>query len=209
MISIINYGIGNAGSILNMLRICGLEARIVDQPKDLEDASALILPGVGSYDYGAIHIRKFSEVLEKKVINEGLPFLGICLGMQLLFLNSEEGKHSGLGWIDGYIKRFDFSFLNNDQKRLNVPHMGWNRVEPIADSKIKWTQQPNLLPKFYFSHSFHPVDVPNENKLATCKYGYSFTCAVHKKNIYGVQFHPEKSHKFGKKLFQDFFSLTK
>ncbi|POQ98365.1 imidazole glycerol phosphate synthase subunit HisH [Alkalispirochaeta sphaeroplastigenens] len=207
MITILDYGMGNCGSIKNMLRYLGADAAIVSEPEELENAKAIILPGVGSYDYGVKQLDPFKSVLEKKVLREKVPFLGICLGMQLLLESSEEGQLSGLGWIKGEAKRFDFTSIEGDQ-RLVVPHMGWNEVKPVTPSDIMQSVEKHSHDRFYFVHSYHADRVPEENQISVCHYGYDFTCAVQHKNIYGTQFHPEKSHKFGKQLFSRFIRLT-
>lgn len=207
MIKIIDYGMGNCGSIRNMLRYLGAESEIISQPDGLENATAIILPGVGSFDHGVQHLIPFKEALERKVLEEKIPFLGICLGMQLLLNESEEGNSSGLGWIEGEVKRFDFSSAGLT-KRLPIPHMGWNEVWSSGGEKL-FNSAPDELDRFYFVHSYHATNVKKDNQLASCKYGYEFVCGIKKDNIYGVQFHPEKSHKFGKKLFADFIELSK
>lgn len=208
MIKILDYGMGNCGSIKNMLRYLGTDAVIVSQPDGLTDAKAIILPGVGSYDHGVKYLEPFISVLEQKVLHDQIPFLGICLGMQLLLEKSEEGQLAGLGWIKGEAKRFDFLSLNNDAQRLVVPHMGWNEVKPVTNSELMRPVEKDLSDRFYFVHSYYADHVPKENQMAVCHYGYDFTCAIQNKNIYGVQFHPEKSHKFGKQLFKKFIELT-
>ncbi|ENM3849510.1 imidazole glycerol phosphate synthase subunit HisH [Vibrio cholerae] len=206
MIKILDYGMGNCGSIKNMLRYLGTEAEIVDQSVGLENSKAIILPGVGSYDHGVKHLEPFKAMLEQKVLHEKIPFLGICLGMQLVLEKSEEGQLPGLGWIKGEVKRFDFSKLTSEQRHV-IPHMGWNEIFPAESPEILQPLEADRRDRFYFVHSYHAADVPSENKLAICHYGYEFTCAIRKNNIFGVQFHPEKSHKFGKQLFKQFIEL--
>ncbi|ENM3763870.1 imidazole glycerol phosphate synthase subunit HisH [Vibrio cholerae] len=206
MIKILDYGMGNCGSIKNMLRYLGTEAEIVDQSVGLENSKAIILPGVGSYDHGVKHLEPFKAMLEQKVLHEKIPFLGICLGMQLVLEKSEEGQLPGLGWIKGEVKRFDFSKLTSKQRHV-IPHMGWNEIFPAESPEILQPLEADRRDRFYFVHSYHAADVPSENKLAICHYGYEFTCAIRKNNIFGVQFHPEKSHKFGKQLFKQFIEL--
>lgn len=207
MIKILDYGMGNCGSIKNMLRYLGTDAEIVNQPDSLDDARAIILPGVGSYDHGVRHLEPFKAILEQKVLHEKIPFLGICLGMQLLLDKSEEGQLAGLGWVQGQVKRFDFSALSGS-KRLVVPHMGWNEVVPANSSALIQPIDKSHRDRFYFVHSFHADNVPVEKQMAVCHYGYDFTCAIHDQNIFGVQFHPEKSHKFGKRLFKNFIEFS-
>lgn len=207
MINIIDYGMGNCGSIKNMLRHLGVESEIISKPEALNDSTGIILPGVGSFDNGVRHMEPFKEMLHQKVLKEGIPFLGVCLGMQLLLERSEEGCLSGLGWINGAVKRFDFSGVEKSQ-RLPVPHMGWAEVYSEADCDLLSPAEPNRVNRFYFVHSFHAIDVPSANELATCTYGYKFTCAVRKQNIFGVQFHPEKSHKFGKVVLRKFVEIS-
>lgn len=207
MIKILDYGMGNCGSIKNMLRYLGTDAEIVNKPDALEGAKGIILPGVGSFDHGVKHLEPFKRALEEKVLHERIPFLGICLGMQLLLEGSEEGHLAGLGWIQGQVKRFDFSALNSN-KQLVVPHMGWNEVRPVNSSLLIQPFEQGHRDRFYFVHSFHADNVSVENQMAVCHYGYDFTCAIHDKNIFGVQFHPEKSHKFGKLLFTNFIEFS-
>lgn len=206
MIMILDYGMGNCGSIKNMLRYLGVDAMVVSNPEYLQEASAIILPGVGSYDHGLMRLEPFRAKLEEKVLHDQIPFLGICLGMQLLLERSEEGKLPGLAWIEGEVKRFHFS-PNHVDKRLVVPHMGWNNVDFFGQSKLLRSEEMVSAARFYFVHSYHAASVPRENQIARCEYGYSFTCGIQKNNIYGVQFHPEKSHKFGKQLFSQFVEL--
>lgn len=207
MIKILDYGMGNCGSIKNMLRYLGTDAEIVNQPAALADASAIILPGVGSFDHGMTHLEPFIEALEKKVLIDEVPFLGVCLGMQLLLKKSDEGKLGGLGWIDGEVKRFSFSKITTCE-RLVVPHMGWNEIFSVNECRLIAPRSKENRDRFYFVHSFHATDVPEDNVIARCRYGYDFVCGIQKKNIYGVQFHPEKSHKFGKKMFKQFIELS-
>lgn len=207
MIKILDYGMGNCGSIKNMLRYLGQDATIVTHPSDLNDAKGIILPGVGSFDHGMKHLEPFINVLENKVLKENIPFLGICLGMQLLLERSEEGKSKGLGWIKGEVKRFDFSSLDT-RRKIVVPHMGWNEVTPVNNSLLMKPVDKDKPDRFYFVHSYHAYQVSEDNQLSKCNYGYEFTCGIYRNNIYGVQFHPEKSHKFGKHLFKQFVELT-
>ncbi len=206
MIVIVDYGMGNSASILNMIRKAGGSAVISSSLDDIKQASAIILPGVGSFDNGIRKLRSqgFMELIEDKVIREKVPFLGICLGMQLLFDSSEEGNENGLGWITGDVKKFDFA-TDELKKSLKVPHMGWNDAQPLKESKLMPTSDSEY--RYYFVHSFHVECADRADVTATTNYGYDFTCAVQKDNVYGVQFHPEKSHKFGMELFKRFIKV--
>ncbi len=209
MIVILDYGMGNPGSILNMIRKVGGQALITKDLAAIENSKAIILPGVGSFDNGMSKLRTSGmlEVLERKVLGEKKPFLGICLGMQLLFEKSQEGVLPGLNWIPGQVKRFDFSHFA-DNKGLKVPHMGWNKVNPNNfDSLFRGYEGVDA--RFYFVHSYHVVCSNPRNVLARCTHGDEFTCSVENGNIYGVQFHPEKSHKFGMNLFKNFLEIVK
>jgi len=201
MIAVIDYGMGNVGSIINMLKKIGVPAVLASEAEDIEKADKLILPGVGSFDAGMQKLRNsgLSEIIIKQVVEDQKPLLGICLGMQLLGRKSEEGQASGLGLIPFDNKRFVFE----ENTHLKIPHMGWD----IAQTRIE--DDPlvaglDLIQRYYFVHSFHAVCDSEENVLMRCEYGYSFAAAVKKGNIYGVQFHPEKSHKFGMALLENF-----
>lgn len=199
MIGIINYGMGNLGSIQNMLKKIGVKSTIVENPEELSEATKLILPGVGSFDNGIQRLRddNWIPVLNDLVLDRKIPVLGICLGMQLMTNSSEEGNEEGLRWIDAQTVRFKV-----DQGSLRVPHMGWNIVRASSSE--------NLLPinyeevRFYHVHSYY-VKLNDQNlEMASTTYGIKFTSAFHKDNIWGVQFHPEKSHKFGMELLRNF-----
>lgn len=207
MIKVLDYGMGNTASILNMIRKVGGQAELCSSVDGLFDASAIILPGVGSFDNGMSKLvaSGILEELTQKVIKEKVPFLGICLGMQLLFDQSEEGQLKGLGWINGEVKRFSFDECLDYKKKLKIPHMGWNLINLKKDSELMSSIDGEN--RYYFVHSFHVVCNNHQDILATTNYGYDFTCAVQKNNIYGVQFHPEKSHKFGMALFKNFIKV--
>lgn len=203
MVKIIDYGMGNTTSLLNMIRKAGGEAEICSTPKGLEAASVIILPGVGSFDNGMDKLRQsgFLEVLLQRVLVDKIPFLGVCLGMQLLFERSEEGVLSGLGWMSGVVRRFDFSKIRL-ARPLKIPHMGWNLIHPITYNNLYSGLEDEA--RFYFVHSFHADCHDPSDILATAHYGYEFTCSVHRDNIWGAQFHPEKSHRFGLVFFKNF-----
>lgn len=197
MIVIIDLNLGNVGAIKNMLRKIGVDSKVSNKKNDILSATKLILPGVGSFDTGMINIKKkgILNCIEKKVKKEFIPILGICLGMQMMMQRSDEGKQKGLGWIKGEVKKFRLN-------ELKVPHMGWNKINVVKETKI--TDKLDLNSKFYFVHSYY-VSVNNPDDIVSLsKYGLEFTSAINHKNYYGVQFHPEKSHKFGMALLSNF-----
>jgi glutamine amidotransferase len=202
MIVILDFGIGNTGSIINMIRLLGGDAIISANSQDISTADALILPGVGAFDNGMEKLRASGllPVIEKRILDDKIPILGICLGMQLLFESSDEGRFEGLGWIRGQVKRFNFSDTN--QTGLKIPHMGWNEIQPVNNHPLFTGLESEA--RFYFVHSYHIECNVDKYSIAKTIYGYTFTCAVQKDNIYGVQFHPEKSHRFGKIIFKNF-----
>lgn len=204
MITIVDYGLGNLGSIKNMLRRIGFASEITSDLEKISLAEKLILPGVGAFDNGMKNIRSkgLEPLLRKKVLEDKVPLLGICLGMQLLCDGSEEGKDPGLGWIPGFARKFKF---NSDQKSLKIPHMGWNNVQIVGKSDLVKDFLPEM--RFYFVHSYHVVCKNPENLLLTVDYGGYAAAAIMKDNIFGTQFHPEKSHKFGMQLLKNFAEL--
>lgn len=204
MIAIIDYGMGNLGSIANMLKKIGAEARITHDPAVIERAEKLILPGVGAFDHGmqALEARGLIPVLNQRVLVERAPMLGLCLGMQLFTQRSEEGQLPGLGWIKGETVRFKFDALSPQPK---IPHMGWNTLRVCRPHPIfADTPENELEPRFYFVHSYHVRCAEAGVVLGETHYGYAFASAVAQGNIAGVQFHPEKSHKFGMRLLKNF-----
>ncbi len=197
MVAIIDYGVGNLGSIYNMLKRVGVTAKIVTERKDLQEADHIILPGVGKYDTGVVGLKErgFDEELLEKAAS-GIPILGICLGMQLLTESSEEGEMTGLGLIKGRAIRF------SDDKGLKIPHMGWNEV--TETERIQIMSGVPAPFKFYFAHSYYVKTERKEDTFLKCSYGVDFAAGIQRDNIYGVQFHPEKSHKFGMNLLKNF-----
>jgi glutamine amidotransferase len=201
MLTIVDYGVGNLASIRNMLKKIGVEAMISSKKEDILAADKLILPGVGAFDTCAEKLQQSGllETLEQKVIKEKTPVLGVCVGMQLLTDGSEEGKLPGLGWIKGRIVKFNQGKLPSS---LKIPHMGWREVKLNKQSRL--FNEMFEEPRFYFVHSYHPVLDNAADALVTADYGYSFVAGMEHENIMGVQFHPEKSHKFGMKLLENF-----
>lgn len=204
MIVIIDYNMGNIGSIVNMLKKAGGTAVLSSDPNQIEQAEKLILPGVGAFDVGMQNLAElgFNEILRKKVIEKRTPILGICLGMQLLTERSEEGALPGLGLVNASTVRFRFDCNSN----LRIPHMGWNSVTVRKESPLFYDMYPD--PVFYFVHSYHVVCHRAEDVLSTTNYGYDFVSSLHKGNIFGTQFHPEKSRKYGLKLIKNFVELV-
>ena len=200
MIVIIDYEMGNIGSVSNMLKKIGRKSEITRSPEKIQQADHLILPGVGSFDSGVEQLEKLGlvELIRKKVLIDKTPILGICLGAQLLLEKSEEGQKAGLGLVQGEVIRFK---LQADSK-LRIPNMGWNQIEKVKSNKLVDVLPEN--PRFYFVHSYHFKMAQSEDQLLMSEYGYSFCSAFQHENIAGVQFHPEKSHKFGMSLLRNF-----
>jgi glutamine amidotransferase len=204
-IVILDYGMGNVGSIQNMLKHIGFTALISGKLEDIKSADKLILAGVGAFDSGMNNLSDlgFLDALNVKVLQDKIPVLGICLGMQLYSQASEEGKSPGLGWIDAVTVKFSFP---GQSTPLKVPHMGWNTLN-IPKPHPLLVDLPEDV-RFYFVHSYHVQCRNGGNSVATTRHGYDFTSVVAKENICGVQFHPEKSHRFGMKLLHNFMNLT-
>lgn len=186
-----------------MFKKINVDSIITSDPKVIINADKLVLPGVGSFDYGMINLRKLKleDAIKTSVIELKKPILGICLGMQLLGNGSEEGVENGLELIDMNFMKFNFE----DTNQYKIPHMGWNSID--ITNKVKLTDLKILNPRFYFVHSYYAVCKHKENVIMTANYGFEFAVAVQKDNIYGVQFHPEKSHKFGMELLKNFSEI--
>lgn len=205
MITIINYGMGNLGSIKNMFKYIGVEATIESDIDKIKNASKILLPGVGSFDTAMQKISQngLNELLNEKALKEQIPILGICLGMQLLTYSSEEGSLNGLGWI----KAKSMSFKNRIDKKYKIPHMGWNIVNRSNESLLTHGFETFDEVRFYFVHSYFVKVEDEKNSILKTNYGVEFDSAIQKDNIFGAQFHPEKSHKFGMKLFENFAKI--
>lgn len=201
MIAIIDYGMGNLGSIANMLHRLRIPACVTSNPTELLAASKLILPGVGAFDAGmqSLAARGLIDPLREKVLTRKTPLLGLCLGHQMLGRRSEEGREAGLGWIEAESRRLR---PPPGEPGLKVPHMGWNHVRPVRPHPLFENLGPE--PKFYFVHSYHLVCEAPDLPLALTAHGDSFVSAVSRGNIAGVQFHPEKSHRYGMTLLRNF-----
>lgn len=205
MIAIIDYGLGNIGSISNMLKKIGCDDIIYATTKEqLKKADKYILPGVGAFDMGMKMLNNsgMREELDKQILCEKKPILGICLGMQMLGKHSEEGEEEGLGYIDFDCKKFKI-----EEYDLRVPHMGWDYVD-IKKNSVIVNNQPEGL-RFYFVHSYYAICADSNDVLMTCDYGKQFAVAVNRDNIFGVQFHPEKSHSYGKWLLKNYVKEVK
>lgn len=203
MIAIIDYGLGNVKAFANVYKRLNLPAVIANDAQTLEDATKIVLPGVGAFDYAMSRLNNsgMRETLEQRVLGHHIPVLGICVGMQMLAQSSEEGTLQGLGWIDGQAKKFQ-----HDQTQASpLPHMGWNTVQSKSSKSL--FKNIDQASRFYFLHSYY-FDCHNaENILATAHYECEFACSVNKGNIYGVQCHPEKSHHAGIQLLKNFGAL--
>ena len=204
MIVIIDYGMGNLGSIANMFRKIGAESVITSDPLIIGTAKKLILPGVGAFDSGMANLwqRNLINVLNKRVLLDNIPILGLCLGMQLLTQKSQEGKSPGLGWIEAETVKFGF---NTKETGLKIPHMGWNNIQVCREHPLFAGLDKDS--RFYHVHSYH-VSCSEPDVIARTSYGYSFVTAIARGNILGVQFHPEKSHKFGVRLLKNFVEFN-
>jgi glutamine amidotransferase len=201
MITIIDYGLGNLGSVKNMLKKVGEEALVTSDKEEVLAASKILLPGVGAFDKAIENLHRLDLFLPivEKVLQKKTPILGICLGMQLLGKGSQEGLLEGFGFVDAFAQRFDFHGENRD---LPVPHMGWNRLHHQKASALFDDMPPNE--RFYFVHSYAVKCHDEADILTTTRYGYDFVSSFEKENVIGCQFHPEKSHRFGMQLLKNF-----
>lgn len=205
MIAIVDYGMGNVRSIYNALQYLGQDPCITANPKEIDNATHLILPGVGAFGDAVKNLEKgnLTELLNYQVIKKGKPFLGICLGLQMLAKSSQEhGFHIGLGWFDAEVVRFQFK-----EKELKVPHMGWNDITTEVEHPLFENLSEGQF-SFYFVHSYYILCNQPENIAASCEYGIKFTAAIYRDNIFATQFHPEKSQDNGVQLLENFINWS-
>jgi glutamine amidotransferase len=201
IITIVDYGVGNIASLANMFDHVGADTRLCGDPAQIERAHRLLLPGVGSFAY-AMHVLKAKKLdtAIQAAVRHGAQLLGVCLGMQLLGRSSEEGDAEGLGLIAADVRR-----IKPSSDAVKIPNMGWREIKPAQDS---WLSPVTALPeRFYFAHSYHMVCDDTLDVVATIDYDGTKTVAVAHNNVFGVQFHPEKSHRFGARLLTDFAEL--
>lgn len=200
MITIVDYGVGNVGALVNMLEYLGVDSVATADPDRIAAAGRLLLPGVGAFDKAMSELRNRNliEPMNHAVLARGAPLLGICLGMQLLARGSEEGEEPGLGWVAADVVRIP----QPAGAGLKVPHMGWNEIAVRNPSEIFPAESDGE--RFYFAHSFHVVCDRPADTVATIRYGEELTCAVRSGNVHGAQFHPEKSHRFGMRVLRAF-----
>lgn len=204
MIGIIDYGLGNIKAFENIYHKLNIPFKRLRSAEDFTDITHLILPGVGAFDHAMqlFNDSGMREVTESFVLIKKIPVIGICVGMQMLAKCSEEGVLPGLSWIDGLVKKFD---ENKIKDNTHLPHMGWNDVD-VSLANPLFRGFPGVA-KFYFLHSYYFEPLQEKDSIATSVYGINFTCAVNKENIFGVQFHPEKSHEFGIRLLENFSKI--
>jgi glutamine amidotransferase len=202
-VAIIDHGMGNLGSVQNMLRRLGATSVRTTDPAEIAAADRIVLAGIGGFDgaMGRLEELGIVDVLNDRALNSSTPVLGVCLGMQLMARRSDEGRMGGLGWLDAEVRRFEFP----PERKLPVPHMGWQEVDvtranPLIDGEGR--------PRFYFSHAYHVVCRDPSDVVATATYGDPFVAAVQRANIFGTQFHPEKSHVFGMDVYRRFLGLA-
>ena len=206
MVTIVDYGMGNLHSVLKAFKRLQIPAEISSDPEIIQNASQLILPGVGNFKRGMYNLtqRNLIEPLNNAVLNNKVPVLGICLGMQLMTKHSEEGNVDGLGWIDAKTMGFNFSSIDNSN--LHIPHIGWNNVNCASENPLFANMESD--PHFYFVHSYYVSCASPENVAGTTHYGNTFVSAISINNIFATQFHPEKSHDIGLTLLKNFTELS-
>jgi len=204
MITIVDYGLGNIKAFQNVFERLNIRAKVAHTADYLKDAQRIILPGVGAFDYAMSQLNAsgMRDELEKQVLVNKVPLVGICVGMQMLAASSDEGKLPGLGWIDGQVRLFDAKLI---PYKTQLPHMGWNTISPTKNHPI--LSGFGSESRFYFLHSYYLVCKNLDEVIATTQYGIKFASAVCRDNIYGIQFHPEKSHSSGVQLLKNFSLL--
>ena len=204
MITIVDYGLGNILAFANVYKRLGIPVAIAKDASDLASATKLILPGVGAFDHAMELLLQsgMRDALDEMVISRGVPVLGVCVGMQILATTSEEGRLPGLAWVPGKVRAFRH---NEHSARMPLPHMGWNDIRPHSASAL--FEGLGNDARFYFLHSYYFQCDNDEDISAEAEYGTRFSCAVQTKNVFGVQFHPEKSHKFGTQLLKNFAEI--
>lgn len=204
MITLIDYGVGNIFAFQNVYKRLDIPVKIAKTTSDLEDAQKLILPGVGAFDYAMAQLNSsgMRQKLDELVLDRKIPIIGICVGMQMMGNRSDEGTSEGLKWIDANILKFDENLIH---QRTKLPHMGWNDVSPITGHPLfEGLEQESI---FYFLHSYYFKCNNSADSIAISDYGIHFTSAVNVDNVYGIQFHPEKSHQYGERLLLNFAKL--
>lgn len=204
MIAVVDYGLGNVQAFLNVYKRLNVPAKAATSAADLDGASRVILPGVGAFDHAMERLEAsgMREALDDLVLRRSVPVLGVCVGMQILAHESEEGERAGLGYVDGRVRLFDAEAPSGP---LQLPHMGWNDVAPVPGNRLFAGLDDDA--RFYFLHSYYFECGRHDDVAAVSTYGREFSCAVTAGNIHGVQFHPEKSHHFGTRLLQNFAEL--
>jgi glutamine amidotransferase len=204
MITIIDYGVGNIFAFQNVYKRLNIPTKIAKTSKDLDGSEKLILPGVGAFDYAMdrLNASGMRSKLDELVLDYKIPVIGICVGMQMMGNSSEEGISEGLKWIDGSILKFNEQLIEH---RTKLPHMGWNDVTPQKSHQLFNDLEENAI--FYFLHSYYFKCNNPDDVLATSDYGISFSSAVNANNVFGIQFHPEKSHQYGEKLLHNFANI--
>ena len=204
MITIIDYGLGNIQAFVNIYKRLNIAVSIASSPEQLYDADSIILPGVGAFDWAMKRLNEsgLRKALDELVVGQGRPVLGICVGMQIMAKRSDEGVLEGLGWIDAEVKKFDMSSF---AQKTHLPHMGWNDVEPRSEEDL--FKDLGTGARFYFLHSYYFFTRSQDDVLAVTDYNGCFASSVCSKNVFGVQFHPEKSHQWGIQLLKNFAEM--